>query len=467
MWGVKRIAILPCLIISFILLYRPFKVVDQRGFREYTRALEPRYVIPSRETLSKVELPKLYNTIKDEIKEKISGARRVAITADSWTSRATQSYLTITCHFIDDEWCLKNFILQTRLMDRPHTGEYIATILEEACAEWGLEKKDPAFVSDNAANMLAAAKETYFDPHLGCFAHTLNLGIRKAMKIPSVSRLIGRIKRTVNFFHRSATATTLLSCKQQALELPKHKLKMDVETRWNSTYDMFVRYLEQQPAIHAVLLSKEIRKSVRDVDTVSESDVAEIECLVDILKPVKAVTSAICDESSPTISLIGPLMTKLLRCMEISENDDRLVKDVKNCITSDLQNRYSDPHIQDILTLSTFLDPRFKTLHYCSDDEKENIYETAAVDAGALYSRRTAVETPTSSQGEVLPPLPSLPGMEPEVINQEAECSPARKKHKSTVGDCLESLFEDVIVTEVTQTQLKSPQELAKEDINV
>lgn len=48
--------------------------------------------------------------------------------------------------------------------------------------------------------------------------------------------------------------------KQVLLELPKHKLIQDVSTRWNSTYDMFSRYIEQQPAVFATRLSKDVKK---------------------------------------------------------------------------------------------------------------------------------------------------------------------------------------------------------------
>ena len=40
---------------------------------------------------------------------------------------------------------------------------------------------------------------------------------------------------------------------------------IDVSTRWNSTYDMITRYIEQQNAVEAVLLSKDIKKHSKDI----------------------------------------------------------------------------------------------------------------------------------------------------------------------------------------------------------
>ena len=40
-------------------------------------------------------------------------------------------------------------------------------------------------------------------PQIACFAHTLNLASQKDMAVNQVSRLLGKIRRAVSFFHRS------------------------------------------------------------------------------------------------------------------------------------------------------------------------------------------------------------------------------------------------------------------------
>lgn len=221
-------------------------MVENVGFRHSVHTLEPRYTIPTRIQLSEITIPKMYTDVKNNIANALKSAERV--TCDSWTSRATDSYLTITCHYNDRNWRLVSHVLQTRAIEASHTATYLAELLTEALQEWELLDKDPAAVTDNAANMVRAVASMGL-LHVGCYAHKLNLASQAALKIPSVARLIGRVRRIAAFFHRSTTASHMLKEKQKLLNLRQHKLVIDVVTRWNSSQEMLERFLEQQPAI--------------------------------------------------------------------------------------------------------------------------------------------------------------------------------------------------------------------------
>lgn len=139
----------------------------------------------------------------------------------------------------------------------------MAEVLTNAVEEWGLKKSQPvAITTDNASNIVSGISNisSEFSPHIRCFAHTLNLATQRAINCQQVDRVAGRIRRIVSFFLRSSKATAIMASKQVLLELPKHKLIQDVSARWNSTYDTFSRYIEQQPAVFATRLSKDVKK---------------------------------------------------------------------------------------------------------------------------------------------------------------------------------------------------------------
>ncbi|XP_068756392.1 E3 SUMO-protein ligase ZBED1-like [Montipora capricornis] len=136
---------------------RPFSVVENSGFQNLLHVLEPRYTIPSRQHFSDKALPELYE----------AEAVAVALTTDGWTSRATESYVTITCNYINKEWKLRSDVLQTRCLPESHTGVNIANVLREAVHEWNLPPNPPV-VSENASNMTVAAEELGTPLHVGC-----------------------------------------------------------------------------------------------------------------------------------------------------------------------------------------------------------------------------------------------------------------------------------------------------------
>ncbi len=89
---------------------------------------------------------------------------------DGWTSYATEGYLTVTTHFTNAEWEMPNPILQTCAVYEQHTSTHLAEKLQEAVAEWELERPrtTTSVTTDNARNMVNAFSEAGLGPHTGC-----------------------------------------------------------------------------------------------------------------------------------------------------------------------------------------------------------------------------------------------------------------------------------------------------------
>ena len=281
----------------------------------------------------------MYENLASRVKESLSKASRAAITTDGWTSRATESYVTITSVHITPEWKLQSFVLQTRAMPDSHTGSNIAAVITEALAEWGIPNRPP-LVTDNASNMTVAGKELQSDPHIGCFAHCLNLAAQKALKLNMVSKILGKVRRIVAFFHRSTTAAALLRDKMKLIQGKELKLIHDVPTRWNSAADMLERYLLLQPALYATLVSKELNKGNSEISLLNEDESATAEEIMECLIPLRHITNAICTEQTPTVSIIIPLLDKLKLMMTKSTDDSRIKKQIKDAVLDDLSTRY-------------------------------------------------------------------------------------------------------------------------------
>lgn len=187
--------------------FQPFSIVEDEGFREYTAALDPSYALPSRYTLSKKMLPSLYERVRGELKESIQNASAVCLTTDCWTSRTTTSYMSVTCHYIED-FNMKSSLLDCFILTERHTSEQLAFKLNQVAEDWKIKDKVVACVTDNAQNIKKAVKEVLKWNHVSCFTHTLNLVVRHALDhSPDILAIIKKVKAMVEYIRRSTVAS--------------------------------------------------------------------------------------------------------------------------------------------------------------------------------------------------------------------------------------------------------------------
>jgi len=83
---------------------RPMNIVSGRGFRRLCGLLNPNFVVPCRTTVTK-HVSLLYDQLKATLKKQLRG-RQVSVTTDMWTSVSQKGFITVTAHYITDEWVL-------------------------------------------------------------------------------------------------------------------------------------------------------------------------------------------------------------------------------------------------------------------------------------------------------------------------------------------------------------------------
>ena len=77
--------------------FQPFSIVEDKGFQSYTYALNLMH-----KTLYQKIIPGLYDKELALLLERVKKATGVCLTTDCWTFRTTTSYLSVTCHFIEN-----------------------------------------------------------------------------------------------------------------------------------------------------------------------------------------------------------------------------------------------------------------------------------------------------------------------------------------------------------------------------
>ena len=116
---------------------------------------------------------------------------RVALTSDCWTSVTTDGYISLTAHFVDQNWCLQKKVLAFTLMPPPHTGVALAEKVYGLLKEWGIHNKVVSITLDNASSNDSMADALKLDLdllcdgdyfHFRCCAHILNLIVQDGLK---------------------------------------------------------------------------------------------------------------------------------------------------------------------------------------------------------------------------------------------------------------------------------------------
>ena len=98
---------------------RPYSIVENEGFRELLKILEPRYPIISRKELTQTVVPEIFSDIKQKVKLSLEGSKsRVNFTTDMWKCEGqNREYMTVTAHWAVENDEQKSFEIKNALLE--------------------------------------------------------------------------------------------------------------------------------------------------------------------------------------------------------------------------------------------------------------------------------------------------------------------------------------------------------------
>ena len=172
----------------------------------------------------------------------------MCLTTDTWTSIQNLCYMSLTGHFIDDDWKLHKRILNFCQVE-DHKEETIGRKIEMCLREWGINGIFTLTV-DNASSNGATIKflenvtkdweEAVLEHeflHMRCCAHILNLIIGDGMR--EINASIAKVRETVRYVKSSPNRNQNFVGFVERLGIEsKSLLCLEVPTKMNSTYLM-------------------------------------------------------------------------------------------------------------------------------------------------------------------------------------------------------------------------------------
>ena len=326
-----------------------------------------KYVMPSRKYFSEKIIPGIYSTIRTKLHEEIHSHGDkfpVSFTTDIWTREAGgDSLISWTAHYINPErFTREEWILQVCPFPGSHTAEAISEMITKLLDSWSIEKsRVHAVVRDNAANMVAGIKKTEL-PAIGCTIHTLQLVIKDCiMTQRAVIDMLARSRKIVGHFKHSHLAVERLHSIQKQLNLPEHRLMQDEPTRWDSTYNLLDRLVEQRRAISLYDSDFELP------DRLNSNEWQLAEKVVKLLEPMQRITKELSARGaviSEVIPFLEILKTELGKESSDTQEKFRGVLSTKDELLESLQSRFNHVYKEDNYIITTLLDPRFKASFY-------------------------------------------------------------------------------------------------------
>lgn len=174
-------------------------------------------------------------------------------------------------------------------------------------------------------------------------------------------------KLNEHFKHNTALTADRLK-RQKQPEQPEHLLIQDEPTRWNSTYKMMDRLVEECRVLTKIMLDPKITKTSDIVKFLKDNEWDLVTDLTQVFGVFAFFTTYMCSENDVSCSEIFQIvcgrMNTHLKC-KIS--DSPTIVKVKEALHEELECRYqptSEDAEKSTSALASLLDPRYKRLPF-------------------------------------------------------------------------------------------------------
>jgi hypothetical protein len=332
---------------------QPFNIMNNEGFRRLVAALEPRYTLPSDSYFRMTMIPELYDTMRSKLADVLAAVPYISFTTDEWsTSQCTDSLLSVTAHWIDEQWQRRSAVVAASPVEGSHTAENLGGILKETLSKWCLKNKVHVCLRDNGKNIVAGLRDNNI-PSSACFSHTLQLCVKRGLGSQrAVIDALAVARQVAGHFSHSVLAKEKLEKIQSTVpNLPIHRIVQDVPTRWNSTFYMAQRLVEQKKAL--ILYAAE-----NDLQLPTNNQWLLLERVVSLLSPIERTTRDVSAEASSASDVI-PMVIAIKRSLQLV-TEDAGVQTMKNDIVDDIDKRFSYVSREPLYVVAMLVDPRYR-----------------------------------------------------------------------------------------------------------
>nr|GMD45581.1 zinc finger BED domain-containing protein RICESLEEPER 2-like [Ipomoea batatas] len=353
----------------------PFSFVEYDGIRKWQKYLNPDVPSISRNTLVS-DITKIYFQEKEKLKQVLANIKnRICLTSDVWTACTSEGYICLTGHFVDENWKLN--------IDNASCNDTMQEIVKEQLT----------------LNESLLCDGEFF--HIRCSAHILNLIVQEGLKV--VTSALHKIRESVKYVKGSeGRMKKFEECIGAVGNIDTSiGLRLDVVTRWNSTYLMLDSAIKYKRAFASLQLNDRHYKFCP-----SNEEWKRGEKICEFLEPFYEVTNLISGSSYLTSNLYFMQVWKIESMLKDNlHNEDVLICDMCKKMFEKFDKYWSEYSI--VLAFGAIFYPRIKLVTL------EHLYEELENDTIKVQDMISRVKTKLnklfSAYADVVTPRPSQP----------------------------------------------------------
>lgn len=296
------------------------------------------------------------------------GLPGIAFTSDLWRSRALDSFMALTCHFINASMELIKLVPFIQYFgDNRHTGYNIKLMMDQFLRVIGMDGDQVAkvCVTDNASNnkvmfrLSNGVLTAYY-----CNIHTMQLAIEEVFKLTiiniHVTEAMDKCHDLATFVRRSELNKNELKKACQHTETNFAMPKLPNDTRWNSKEENVATTIVLKPPLQRIQQRDTDQRWADVMPNAAEFNL--LESLVEILSRVKVANKNWEGDLKPTIQNVIPELFDIKDTLEKKhKNKERYVSVFARELKKLIEGRFPNSGTENVLNcIAHLLDPEYK-----------------------------------------------------------------------------------------------------------
>jgi len=235
----------------------PLSMVEHSSFAIFSQSLQPKFKMPDLDAIE-TEIMTIHQKEKQNISILFGTMPGwVSLTIGLYTTSQTLGYVSLTGHFIGNDWKLHKRMLNFMMVSSPHSENVLSDAIGYCLSEWNMKSKLFTITLDNSCSSHDIYSANLRD-HLSnknalilkgklfvvrCFAHVLNMVAQDV--IASIHGIIYNIRESVKYVKATIEREAKFVDISEQHQIPSSKsLSLDVHMQWNTTYLMLVAALD-------------------------------------------------------------------------------------------------------------------------------------------------------------------------------------------------------------------------------